>query len=314
MPPAPGYRTTGQPAPSRLDATRPGPWSLALGVSSAELCTGIYSSSGSRHKCEHTNRIALNYIGFLCIYIPCAMALRLMPCSPRRRIPFCHRRCRLEAETIRLDRISHRLLDISNGCQDHTVLPYAISALRPARIRSLTGDRPVNALARRRCRVHRIPSRVRDDGQRPSCRERTGRAGRTDLPDGESEIFFAKGLDRFLSQRLICPSGAGIGWAKALLRRAHHLSTSWFERWARFALPTLRDHAVIRSSRRLPLTELSRRSRPYHASMHGRLRWLRGSGFGTDRRPDMIQRRVSAGSMTSSISSTEAIETALPLA
>ena len=28
--------------------------------------------------------------------IPCAMALRLMPCSPRRRIPFCHRRCRLD--------------------------------------------------------------------------------------------------------------------------------------------------------------------------------------------------------------------------
>jgi hypothetical protein len=43
--------------------------------------------------------------------------------------------------------------------------------------------------------------------KRPSCRERTGRAGRTDLPDGESEIFFAAGLDRFLSQRLICPSG-----------------------------------------------------------------------------------------------------------
>ena len=35
--------------------------------------------------------------------------------------------------------------------------------------------------------------------KRPSCRERTGRAGRTDLPDGERGIFFAKGLDRFLS-------------------------------------------------------------------------------------------------------------------
>ena len=32
--------------------------------------------------------------------------------------------------------------------------------------------------------------------KRPSCRERTGRAGRTDLPDGEREIFFAGGLDR----------------------------------------------------------------------------------------------------------------------
>jgi hypothetical protein len=30
---------------------------------------------------------------------------------------------------------------------------------------------------------------------RPSCRERTGRAGKADLPDGESEIFFQTGLD-----------------------------------------------------------------------------------------------------------------------
>ena len=54
--------------------------------------------------------------------------------------------------------------------------------------------------------------------------------------------------------------------------------------------------------------------RSHHASMHGRLRPLRGSGFGTDRSPAMIQCRVSAGSITSSISSTEAIEAALPLA
>jgi hypothetical protein len=37
----------------------------------------------------------------------------------------CHRRCRLEADRIRLDRISHRQLGTSNGCRDHTVLPYA---------------------------------------------------------------------------------------------------------------------------------------------------------------------------------------------
>ena len=37
----------------------------------------------------------------------------------------CHRHCRLEAETIRLDRNSHRQLDTSNGCRNHTVLPYA---------------------------------------------------------------------------------------------------------------------------------------------------------------------------------------------
>jgi hypothetical protein len=44
---------------------------------------------------------------------------------------------------------------------------------------------------------------VRDDGQRPS----SGQDGGTssfDLPDGESEIFLQRGLDRIL---LICPSG-----------------------------------------------------------------------------------------------------------
>jgi len=72
----------------------------------------------------------------------------------------CHRRCRLEAETIRLDRDRHRQFDTSNGCQDHTILPYAKApfVLR-AMVRSRE-TRPANPFARRRCRVHRIPSRV----------------------------------------------------------------------------------------------------------------------------------------------------------
>jgi hypothetical protein len=54
---------------------------------------------------------------------------------------------------------------------------------------------------------------------------------------------------------------------------------------------------------------------PHHqASIHGRLRPFRGGVGGIDRKPAMIQCRVSEGSITSSISSTEAIETALPLA
>ena len=48
--------------------------------------------------------------------------------------------------------------------------------------------------------------------------------------------------------------------------------------------------------------------------MHGRFLVVRASGFGTERKPAMIHCRVSAGSITSSISSTEAIETAFPLA
>src|SRR5207302_3045869 len=39
----------------------------------------------------------------------------------------------LMAIPIRLDRISHRQLGTSNGCRDHTVLPYATGVVRLAR-------------------------------------------------------------------------------------------------------------------------------------------------------------------------------------
>jgi hypothetical protein len=70
--------------------------------------------------------------------IPCAMVLRLMPCSPRRRIRFCHRRQRIKTCPSPVGPTHLRRLGISNGCQDHTVLPYATSAVRPARRTSLT--------------------------------------------------------------------------------------------------------------------------------------------------------------------------------
>ncbi|MEH2564861.1 hypothetical protein V1289_004488 [Bradyrhizobium sp. AZCC 2289] len=54
----------------------------------------------------------------------------------------------LTALPIRLDRTHHRQLGTSNGCRDHTVLPYAESAVRPARCCSLATDRPVNKPAR----------------------------------------------------------------------------------------------------------------------------------------------------------------------
>ena len=60
-----------------------------------------------------------------------------------------HRRCRLEAETIRLDLISHRQLGTSNGCRDHTVLPYATSAVRPARREPLTSRKARPAITLR---------------------------------------------------------------------------------------------------------------------------------------------------------------------
>ena len=59
---------------------------------------------------------------------------------------------------------------------------------------SLTGNPPCDHLARRRCRVHRIPSRVRDDREAPLSRGDVA-SDSADLPDGLSETFFAEGLD-----------------------------------------------------------------------------------------------------------------------
>ena len=123
--------------------------------------------------------------------IPCAMALRLMPCSPRRRIRLVTVAAGLMADQIRLDRICHRQLDTSNGCRNHTVLPYATTRLRQPpssedglrrvkRLRRALASFVLRAsqiahevqpalrpLLRRRCRVHHIPSRVRDDARPP---------------------------------------------------------------------------------------------------------------------------------------------------
>ena len=128
--------------------------------------------------------------------IPCAMVLRLMPCSPRRRIRLVTVAAGLMADPIRLDRIGHRQLGTSNGCRDHTVLPYATSAVRPARRESLTGKaRPAITLrADAAASTASHPAFVTIANA--PLGGWMGRAGRTDLPDGESEIFFLIRLDR----------------------------------------------------------------------------------------------------------------------
>ena len=107
--------------------------------------------------------------------IPCAMALRLMPRSPRRRIRLVTVAGGLKALRSRLGSQHLRRLDASNGRQDHTVLPYAqTSVVLRACHRSRGSTRPATAIARRRSHVHRIPSRVRDDARPPLLPERDG--------------------------------------------------------------------------------------------------------------------------------------------
>ncbi len=136
--------------------------------------------------------------------IPRAMALRLISCSPRRRIRLVTVAAGLMALPIRLDRNRHRQLGTSNGCRNHTVLPYANSVVRPACGRSLTTDRPVNNLrADAAASTASFPAFV-TTRDRPSCRERTGRAGSPDLPDAATGIYSLEDLDSFW---VICPSG-----------------------------------------------------------------------------------------------------------
>src|SRR6476661_4532480 len=74
-------------------------------------------------------------------------------------------------------KLSFANLTPASGRQDHTTSPSASVPLVKLRIR-----------------VHRIPCRVDDVGQRPSV-ARDGASSKGDLPDGASGIFFAEGLD-----------------------------------------------------------------------------------------------------------------------
>ena len=109
--------------------------------------------------------------------IPCVVALRLMPCSPRRRIRLvtvvggCKRHfnpvgLKLSPPTWHQQRVS--------GPHGFAVRSKRRSSCAP--LESLTRfNSPCDPLARRRSRVHHIPSRVRDDRDTPLLPERDGR-------------------------------------------------------------------------------------------------------------------------------------------
>src|SRR6266702_7333803 len=91
--------------------------------------------------------------------IPCAMALRLMPCYPRRRIRLATVAAGLMTDNIRLDHYRHRQLGTSNGCRDHTVLPYATTSFV---LRAVVHSRKTALRTTRAPTLPRILSRVRD--------------------------------------------------------------------------------------------------------------------------------------------------------
>ena len=102
--------------------------------------------------------------------IPCAMALRLITCSPRRTALLPPLRPEKQLPPGALTPAPRR--------QDHTSLPYALAPF-------VFGT----------ASVHRDPSHDRGDHETPLLPGRDGDRCAPDLAFGKSEIFFILGLD-----------------------------------------------------------------------------------------------------------------------
>ena len=146
--------------------------------------------------------------------IPCAMALRLMPRSPRRRIRLV---------TVAAGLMAHRpgRLDAATGAwhQQRVSGPHGFAvrnnAVRPARCCSLTGNPP--------CEQACAPDAAASTASQPAFVTiairpfpgGTSRADSADLPDGVKRNIFREGAGQDL---LICPSGCDFGWHKCQKR------------------------------------------------------------------------------------------------
>jgi hypothetical protein len=126
--------------------------------------------------------------------IPRAMALRLISRSPRRRIRLVTVAAGLMAERSGWIVSATDSLAPATGvgttrfCRTH-------QRRRLAHCRPLTETAPRTTLCADAAASTASPPAFVTIAICPSCRERTGQADSADLPDGESEIFFAKGLD-----------------------------------------------------------------------------------------------------------------------
>jgi hypothetical protein len=114
--------------------------------------------------------------------------------------------------------MSHRQLGTSNGCRDHTVLPYAsasfvLRAVNRSRCKPPCDHLRTDAVAS--TASHPAFVTTRDP---PLLGDETARAGTPDLPDGESEKFFARGLDRIFAMNADLPVGSICRAEKSLQR------------------------------------------------------------------------------------------------
>jgi hypothetical protein len=117
----------------------------------------------------------------------------------------CHRRCRLDGTS---DPVGSRTPPTA-WHQQRVSGPHGfavrISAVRPARRYRSRETRPATSLRADASASTASPPAFVTTRDRPSCRERTGRAGSADLPDGECGI---------LPVALFCRSHGASGWTK----------------------------------------------------------------------------------------------------
>ena len=125
--------------------------------------------------------------------IPCAMALRLTPRSPRRRIRLVTVVGELAASPRPVGPACLRQLDTSNGCQNHTASPYASASFVCAPFdRSRVWLNPKPAL-QFTCAPDAAAStashpNVRDDGQRPFLGDRMAGVLKVICPTAKAKI------------------------------------------------------------------------------------------------------------------------------
>ena len=140
--------------------------------------------------------------------IPCAMVLRLMPCSPRRRIRLVTVAAGLMADRSGWIKFATDSLAPATGvgttrfCRTR-IAPFVLRAAARSRETALRTHLRADAAASTASHPAFVTIAIR-----PSCRDGTGRAGRTDLPDGESGISFAGELDRANQPEIIAENRA----------------------------------------------------------------------------------------------------------
>ncbi len=128
--------------------------------------------------------------------IPCAMVLRLMPRSPRRRILVCHRH-HADQRADRSGRTDFASADLTPATGVRTTrfcrtlsAPFVLHFMNRSRKSPCDSSHMPDAAASTASRAN-----VRDDRDTPLLRARDSSRCTPDLGFGKSEIFFARGLD-----------------------------------------------------------------------------------------------------------------------